>query len=58
MFALKCIGYLVAAIAVLTVLATGAMLIIGTGLLIGVILSVATSVVFTASSIRAYCEKK
>ena len=56
MFALKCIGYLIAAIAVLTVLASGAMLIIGLGILAGVILTVVSSVFFTASRIRAYIE--
>jgi len=53
---LKVIGYLIAAIMVLTVLVTGGLFIVALAIAGGLILSLITTVIFTASSIRAYFE--
>jgi len=53
---LKAIGYLIAAVAVLTVLFSGGILIIGLGLLVGFLLSLLGSVLLTASGIKSLME--
>ena len=54
---LRGIGYVRAAIAVLTVLGTGSLLIIFLGILGGLLFSLITGILFTASAIRAYFEE-
>lgn len=51
---LKGIGYLILAVAVLTVLFFGGVFIIGLGILVGLVMSAVGSTVFTASSLKAY----
>lgn len=54
MRALKLIGYLIAAVAVLTVLASGGLLIILAGIVIGIILDLVGATLFTAGALKAY----
>lgn len=51
---LKGIGYLILAVAVLTVLFFGGAFIIVVGVVIGLVMSAVGSTVFTASSLKAY----
>jgi len=51
---LKAIGYLIAAVAVLTVLAMGGMLIVVIGLVVGAIGSLIGTTVFTAYGLKNY----
>ena len=51
---LKGIGYLILAVAVLTVLFFGGAFILVVGSVIGLVMSVVGSTVFTASSLKAY----
>lgn len=51
---LQGIGYLVAAVAVLTVLFFGGVFIIGAGILVGLVMSAVGSTVFTAGALKAY----
>jgi len=52
----KGIGYLIAAIAVLTVLFSGGFLVIAIGFAIGLLLSVTSMIFFTASALRSFFE--
>jgi hypothetical protein len=51
---LKGIGYLILAVAVLTVIFFGGIFIIGVGILFGLVMSAVGTTVFTASSLKAY----
>jgi|TARA_B110000259_G_scaffold187361_1_gene241305 uncharacterized protein (DUF58 family) len=53
---LKGIGYLIAAIAILTVLASGGILFLAVGVAIGLLFSLTSIVLFTASGLRAFFE--
>lgn len=53
---LKGVGYLVAALVVLTALAFGAVVIVSVAIIGGLILSFCGSLFFTASAIKAYWE--
>lgn len=54
MGALKLVGYLIAAVAVLTVLVSGGLLIILLGIVVGIILDVVGATLFTAGALKAY----
>lgn len=58
MGALKLIGYLIAAVAVLTVLISGGIFIIIAGIVVGLILDVAGTTIFTAAALKAYVESE
>ena len=51
---LKLVGYLVAAVAVLTALFMGALLVVAVGLVIGMLGSLAGTTIFTAYSLKSY----
>jgi len=51
---LKWSGWIAAAIVVLTVLVTGAAIIAGLSILAGLLLSLVSTVIFTASALRTY----
>jgi len=53
---LKGIGYLIGAIAVLTVLLSGGVLVIAVGFALGLVVSVASMILFTASGLRSFFE--
>lgn len=55
---LKGLGYLIAAVAVLTVLCSAGLFVILAGLAVGIILDVAGATLFTAAALRAYFENK
>jgi len=54
---LKGIGYLIAAIAVLTVLFSGGILIVAVGMALGILVSLISMTLFTASSLKAFFEE-
>jgi hypothetical protein len=54
---LKGIGYLIAAVAVLTVLLSAGALIVAVGLAVGLLVSVVSMVLFTASGLRSFFGK-
>ena len=53
---LKGVGYLIGAIAVLTVLLSGGFLVIAIGFALGLVVSVASMILFTASGLRSFFE--
>lgn len=55
---LKGIGYLILAVAVLTVLVFGGAFIVIVGVLFGCVLSLIGSTIFTASSLKSFFESK
>ena len=54
--ALKGIGYLIAAVAVLTILLSAGAFIVLVGLVVGLLISVVSMTLFTASGLRSYFE--
>lgn len=54
---LKCVGFLILAVALLSMLAAGGIFIVFAGIAVGLITSVLTAVLLLAANLKAYFDK-